>query len=288
MILSIKKSEGEKLKRIRGRPQAIEQDVYQSFYPYTTINQNMVTDNSFYNAIDNLITNSPTAYMPYLCHNNVFHASDKYQQDISKSTIKTSSPYNLKEGIVCACRQIYNANDIPPQRGRYRFYTQAYYIYTALCVGIDKLGNISLLTANKGVLDLLPIFPYNDGVITSPTTDNVNNGIVQCAELTPNTIGYELRQAVVYANKKDYIITPKLWLDYLINGVNNLLNQYPCRVSYINPMGEVISIIAFNNLENTNRKPCRYGVIHCLDVKSNIIVDFPITHFISIEPCEGV
>ena len=297
MELSFRMKQDDKTKEMKGMPPSIEQDVYQSYYPFNPINQKLLSDNVFYRAVDSMVVGSTVSYMPYLCSNTVFHSSDNHQQDISKYFIKSSSPYNLKEGIVCACRQMYKTCGIQPQHGSYRFYTQAYYIYTALCVGVDNNGNISLLTANKEMLELLPVYPYSEGTadnIMSMTTDDVTNGIVQCVELTPNAVGYTIRPAVIYANKKNYVIAPKAWLDYLIDSINSLLVQSPCRVSYIDQGGKVDSVIACNspkgmdNLHNQIDDSCKYGVIKCIDIIHNNVVSFPITHFISLEPCEGV
>lgn len=290
MEISINISEDCKTQGIKGKgmPQAIAQDIFQTYYPYSPINQLLTADNDFYRAVDNIEAISPVAYMPYLCHNTVFHASDKHQQDISGCAVK--SPYSLKEGIICACRQMYNAHNIPPLRGRYRYYTQAYYLYSALCVGADNNGNVSILTANKSVLDQLPVYPFCEGTantIMSMANDDIKGGVVQCVELVPNSVGYSLRPAVVYANRRDYVIAPKAWLDYLINSINIMLTQTPCRVSYIGQDGQVVTVIVCNIHYQSENKPSKYGEIKCNDVVHNCTVDFPVSQFISIEPCGG-
>lgn len=276
----------------------VEKDILRAYNPSAPINRLNVADNDFYKAVHNVVSKKSFSFMPYLLSNNVFHANDKSMKDVSKNVIKLV-PYNFLEGAAQAGKLIYlSSGATSAERTNYRYLTQAYFLYSGLCVGISATGQISLITANLNVLNYSPIMQQKEKELIikrlNPTTDDISNGIIQCVEFVPRLIGYDLKPAIVNANKPDYVIMPKVWLDYLIDNINRLLMFSKCKITYLAPDNTPVTIIAFNkpiigdlkqNLmcDFIKNEPKKYGVIQCVNTSKRVIELIPITHFVSLE-----
>lgn len=286
-----------------GISQVVEKDIWAAYNPSAPINRLIVADNDFYRSVHNIVAKKSFSFMPNLLPNSVFHATDKGMKDISKNVMKLA-PYNLLEGVAQAGKLIYARSGVPDaDRVNYRYLSQAYYLYSSLCVGFDDMGKASLVTACMSVLNHLPTIQQKnkEAIIErlNPRTDDVVNGIIQCVELEPKMLGYDIRPAILIANQPNYVIMPKAWIDYLINSINNMLQIMPCKITYLSPNGKSTTITAFNKPIKGKQKqnilcdylkkgPSKYGVIQCVDVSKQVITIIPITHFVSMEVIKGV
>lgn len=276
----------------------VEKDILKAYNPSAPINRLKVADNDFYKAVHNVVSKKSFSFMPYFLSNDVFHANDKSMKDVSKNVIKLV-PYNFLEGAAQAGKMIYSSSGVyNAERMNYRYLSQAYFLYSSLCVGVSATGQISLVTSDLSVLNYSPIILQKDKeqIIQrlNPNTDDIDNGIIQCVELVPKLLGYDLKPAIVNANKPDYVIMPKVWLDYLIENINRLLMFAKCKITYLTPDNTPVTIFACNkpikgdlkqNLmcDFIKNEPKKYGVIQCVNISKRVIELIPITHFVSLE-----
>lgn len=286
-----------------GISQVVVKDIFKAYNPSAPVNRLIVADNDFYKAVHNIVTKKSFSFMPYLLPNVVFHADTKSMKDISKNVIKLV-PYNLLEGAVQAGKQIYSNSGVTTSgRTNYRLLSQTYFLYSSLCVGINNMGQANLVTSSLSVLNYSPIIQQKDKerIIQrlNPNTDDISNGIIQCVEFVPKLFGYDLKPAIINADKPDYVILPKAWVDYLIDNINRMLMFTSCKITYLKPNNTPVTITACNkpikgdlkqNLlcDFIKNEPKKYGVIQCINVKNRVIEIFPVTHFVSLMPCKEV
>lgn len=275
----------------------VKQDIRCDFDLTTRVNSTLVIDNAFYNAIYKLSANKSYAKIPLFFDDNVMKVDERYKRNISDNHIKLA-PYNCLEGVCKAAADMYNLFGIQlNQRVNYRLLAQSYFLYSALCVGISNDGEIDLITSCNSVLNSLPIIDKSDAEnITSPLADDLTNGIIRCVRVRAETNGYSLQPKFVDTTKRDYLVLPKCWLDFLIVYINNLLKCSVYKVSYYSTKGQIITAnasmmnIKGNNKYNFARNYLLensgiYGVIRCVDVEQGDIVAFPVTRFVRIERC---
>lgn len=130
----------------------LEDDIWLAYNPSAPMNRMLVADNDFFKIVHSIVGKKSFSFIPFLLTNSVFHANDKGMKDISKNVIKLA-PYNLLEGAAQAGKLIYTRSGVPNVgRVDYRFLSQAYYLYSSLCVGVNSSGQASLITASQAVL----------------------------------------------------------------------------------------------------------------------------------------
>lgn len=282
----------------KGISPIILHDIMDTFDPTAPPNTYYTADNQFYHAAELVGANKKYAVLPYLLPNKVFVGDEKIMQDISGKKLGVSA-FTLLDGAAHAAACMYASSGVSkPGSVNYRFLTQAYYLYTALCVAVTPKGHISLVTASVNVLNILPLLPCDKDKICQRlkmTTDDVDNGIIQCVELVPRFMGYEVRPATINASRGNYCIMPKDWLDFYIDGIEFLLSRNKCKITCLLPDGKPDTILATtkhssDTVVNSYRRYIsgatdRYGFIRFLD-DDNKLRAFPINRLMSIEPLE--
>lgn len=281
----------------KGVSPIILQSIMAAFNPYVPVNQYLTADNDFYKKVSLIEAGRDYTSLPYLLASKVIKGNNKMQLDISKKTIGITA-YNLLEGAVYATVQMYsNAGVKPPEKFNYRFLTQAYYLYTSLCVAIYPNGKTSLLTANPNVIDVLPVTNQNINKAKERmkmTTDDVGNGIIQCVEVVPAYKGDDIRPAIVNASAGDCCIIPKEWFDFFKDSIVTKLSKYRCKITCMFEDGSTDTIITTlmpcNNIKINYLRSFiksthdKYGFIRCINIKTNQIIAFPVNRIVSIEP----
>lgn len=295
-LKEIKQEEKKEERKRKGISPIILRDIMDTFNPTAPPNTYYTADNPFYHAAELVGANKKYAVLPYLLPNKVFVSDAKIMQDISMKKLGVSA-FTFLDGAAQAAACMYASSGVrKPGNVNYRFLTQAYYLYTALCVAVTPKGHISLVTASANVLDILPLLPCDKEKIyqrLKMTTDDVDNGIIQCVELVPRFMGYEVRPATINASRSNYCIMPKDWLDFFIDGIKYMLGRNKCKVTCLLPDGKPDTIIATTKhssdlVVNSYRRYItgatdRYGFIRFLD-DENKLRAFPINRLISIEP----
>ena len=188
----------------------VQQDIGVVFDIYAGINQYMVADNAFFRYVHQHYADKSISKLPYLADTKVLHIDNKYLRCIADNHIKIS-PYGFYEGAAAAALNMYRRTmQQLSNKINFQFLTQAYFLYSALCLGISSNGKIDIITANADVIDAIPA-DNNDKRSAiqraNPVTDDYNNGIVQCVELIQKPLGYMLRPAIINASKQDYLIS---------------------------------------------------------------------------------
>lgn len=170
----------------------VQKDIDTVFAINTGITQYMVSDNAFYRYIHQHYADKSSGRMPYLVDNNVLHADKKHLKCVADNHIKIT-PYALYEGAAAAGLAIYrNTMQQLSSKVNFNFLIQAYFTYSALCVGISSNGKINLITSNAAIINAIPADDSDKrGAIkrVNPITDDYENGIVQCVELIPKPSG---------------------------------------------------------------------------------------------------
>lgn len=288
--------ENKQEQKKKGISPIVLKDIIDTFNPCTPPNTYYTADNPFYHEVELAAASKKYAVLPYLFPSKVFKGDEKLLQDISGKKIGVSA-FTFLQGAAQAAASMYVANGVSkPGSVNYRFLTQAYYLYTSLCVAVNPKGHVSLVTASINVLNILPLLPCDKNKVLKRlrmNTDDVENGIIQCVELVPKYLGYELRPATINAAKSSLCIIPKDWLDFFIDGINFMLSRNKCKITCILPDGSTDSKIVTTKhssdiVINSYRRYIaqatdKYGYIRCLDEKHNIIA-FPINRLVSIEP----
>lgn len=275
----------------------VQKDIDTVFAINTGITQYMVSDNAFYRYIHQHYADKSSGRMPYLVDNNVLHADKKHLKCVADNHIKIT-PYALYEGAAAAGLAIYrNTMQQLSSKVNFNFLIQAYFTYSALCVGISSNGKINLITSNAAIINAIPADDSDKrGAIkrVNPITDDYENGIVQCVELIPKPSGYVLRPAIINAAKQDYLVLPLEWVNYLISYIHNILKVSICKISYYDPNNQLQTIVASNkpirgnprhiiSCDYTKKTKTNVGWIRCVEVKTGDIIAFPISHFNKIE-----
>ena len=275
----------------------VQQDINNVFAINAGITNYMTANNAFYEYVHTHYADKSNCKLPYLVDSKVLHADTKYLRCIADSHIKIS-PYGFYEGAAAAALNMYKRTmQQLSSKINFQFLIQAYFLYSALCLGISSNGKIDITTANADVIDAIPA-DNNDKRSAiqraNPVTDDYNNGIVQCIELVPKQSGYTLKPAIINASKQDYLILPLTWIEYLTTYISNLLKMSVCKLSYYDPNNQLQTIVASNKPIRGNPRhiiSCDYikksksniGWIRCVDVKTGEIIAFPISHFSKIE-----
>lgn len=275
----------------------VQQDIGVVFDIYAGINQYMVADNAFFRYVHQHYADKSISKLPYLADTKVLHIDNKYLRCIADNHIKIS-PYGFYEGAAAAALNMYRRTmQQLSNKINFQFLTQAYFLYSALCLGISSNGKIDIITANADVIDAIPA-DNNDKRSAiqraNPVTDDYNNGIVQCVELIQKPLGYMLRPAIINASKQDYLILPMAWVDYLITYINNVTKMSTCKISYYAPDGSLQSAIVSNRLIKGNTKhylawqyiknsSTNIGWIRAAELKNGEIIAFPISHFAKVD-----
>lgn len=290
-------SRTERGKGVTNMSPVVQQDIDAVFAIDTGITQYMVSDNAFYRYIHQHYADKSSAKLPYLADNKVMRADNKYLKCIADGHIRIS-PYGFYEGAASAMLDIYkNTMQQLSNKINFQFLTQAYFLYSALCLGISSNGKIDIITANANVINAIPADDNDKRSAikrANPIYDDYDHGIVQCVELVPKQSGYTLKPAIINAAKQDYLILPLTWADYLVTYINNLLKMSVCKLSYYDPNNQVQTVIASNKLIRGNARQCiccdyikktktNVGWIRCVEVKTGDIIAFPISHFAKVD-----
>lgn len=285
----------DRRKGVSGSP-IVQQDI-NSVFNVGGITQYMTADNAFYRYIHQHYANKSNCKIPYLVDSKVLHADTKYLKCIADSHIKIS-PYGFFEGAASAMLNVYKSTmQQLSNKVNFQFLIQAYMLYSALCLGIAANGQISIITSNATVVNVVPADDNDKRKAlqrTNPITDDYENGIVQCVELVPRPSGYTLKPAIINAANTDYLILPLVWIDYLVTYINNLLKISLCKLSFYSPNNQLQTAIVSNKPIKDNPKQIiasdyikksksNIGWIRAAEVKSGEIITFPVSHFCKLE-----
>lgn len=285
----------DRRKGVSGSP-IVQQDI-NSVFNVGGITQYMTADNAFYRYIHQHYANKSNCKIPYLVDSKVLHADTKYLKCIADSHIKIS-PYGFFEGAASAMLNVYKSTmQQLSNKVNFQFLIQAYMLYSALCLGIAANGQISIITSNATVGNVVPADDNDKRKAlqrTNPITDDYENGIVQCVELVPRPSGYTLKPAIINAANTDYLILTLVWIDYLVTYINNLLKISLCKLSFYSPNNQLQTAIVSNKPIKDNPKQIiasdyikksksNIGWIRAAEVKSGEIITFPVSHFCKLE-----
>lgn len=274
----------------------IQQDINTVFAINAGITNYMTANNAFYEYVHTHYADKSSAKLPYLADNKVMRADNKYLKCIADGHIRIS-PYGFYEGAASAMLDIYkNTMQQLSNKINFQFLTQAYFLYSALCLGISSNGKIDIITANANVINAIPTDDNDKRSAikrANPIYDDYDHGIVQCVELVPKQSGYALKPAIINAAKQDYLILPLAWIEYLTTYISNLLKMSVCKLSYYDPNGTLQNVIVSNKAYKDNtrhRIGCDYikntktnvGWVRTVDIKTGEIIAFPISHFVGI------
>lgn len=286
----------DRRKGVSGSP-IVQQDI-NSVFNFGGITQYMTADNAFYRYIHQHYADKSNCKIPYLVDSKVLRADGKYLKCVADGHIKIS-PYGFYEGVSSLALNMYQKTMQQLScKVNFVFLIQAYFLYTALCVGISNNGKIDLITSGANIINSIPASD-NDRKSAiqraNPVTDDYNNGIVQCVELIQKPFGYVLHPAIINAAKQDYLVLPLEWVNYLISYIHNILKVSVCKISYYDPNNQLQTIVASNKPIRGNPRhiiSCDYiretkncvGWIRAVDIKTGDIISFPVSHFFKIEP----
>ena len=248
-----------------------------------------------YDKITQKIDEHNTPVLPYISNNDVIKAESNMKMNIADLIVTNN--ISLSDALSYVMYNKYRslAEQWVFVKDMSTYFTNAFFLNTALCVCIDENSNISFATTDKNIL--LTLTTQDRALdITEPTKENIENGELECVVVKQTPKRLNFKKKTIKADSDKLFIIPKLYFDRYINSIYTMLSSSLCRITYYKKGKRIQCVVSnnmskhgiSNNVELDKLITNNYGVIRCFDIDKQKVISINVADICSILPISQI